>query len=116
MSDQVGPPTAGDPHGLRGSAIAVLFERSHEMPGAVDHAGRVRRMFMQHGYARIVEALRSDDAFGQPRIPFDEGTERRPCVTTTTSEGDDCITRIFSCAWIRRRSNRRSRDERAHLR
>ena len=59
---------------LRGAAIAVLFGRSQEMSGAVDHAGRVRRVFLQHGYARIVEALRSNAAFGQQRMPFDKGT------------------------------------------
>src|SRR5262249_34475997 len=49
---------------LRRAATAVQFERCHEMSGAVDQADRMRRIFMQHGYARIVEALRND-AVGQ---------------------------------------------------
>src|SRR5262245_9428232 len=44
------------------------------MPGAVDQADRIRRIFMQHGYARIVEALRSSDACGEQRMSLDEGT------------------------------------------
>jgi hypothetical protein len=33
------------------------------MPGAIEQADPVRRIFMQHRYARIVEPLRSNDAF-----------------------------------------------------
>ena len=44
------------------------------MLGAVDQVYTVRRIFMQHGYARIVEALWSNDAFGQQRMSLDEGT------------------------------------------
>jgi hypothetical protein len=47
---------------LRRAAVAVRFERCHEMSGAVDQAGRVRGVLMQHGYACIVEALWSNGA------------------------------------------------------
>jgi hypothetical protein len=59
---------------LRRGAIAVHFEHSQEMSGAVDQADRVWRIFVQHGYARVVEALRSNDAFGQQGMSLDEGT------------------------------------------
>src|SRR6266540_2152844 len=44
------------------------------MSGAIDQAYPVWHIFMQHGYARIVEALWNNDACGQQRMSLDEGT------------------------------------------
>jgi hypothetical protein len=50
------------------------FNRCPEMLSAVDQAHSVRRIFMQHGHACIVEELWSNDTFGQQRMSLDEGT------------------------------------------
>ena len=50
---------------LSRTTIAVRFERSHEMRGAIEQAYAVRRITMNDGYARVVEALRNGHAFGQ---------------------------------------------------
>jgi len=44
------------------------------MLSAVDQAHSVRRIFMQHGHACIVEVLWSNDTFGQQRMSLNEGT------------------------------------------
>jgi hypothetical protein len=44
------------------------------MPGAIKQTHPVRRPFMDRGDARVVEALRNSRAFGQPRVPLDQGT------------------------------------------
>src|SRR5262245_41758752 len=54
------------------AAVAVRFERCHQVPGAIDQAHPVRRIFMQHGQARIVETLRNEDAFGHQRMALDK--------------------------------------------
>jgi hypothetical protein len=53
--------------------MAVDFERCREVPGTIDQAHPMRRIFMQHGDARIVEALRNDDALQQQSMSLDEG-------------------------------------------
>jgi hypothetical protein len=44
------------------------------MSSAIDQTHRVRRIFMQLGYARVVEALRNERAFGRQRVPLDQGS------------------------------------------
>src|SRR5215510_3991782 len=53
---------------------AAIAARHHEMSRAVEQTDRVRRVFVQNGYARIVEQLWNNNAFGQPRMSPDEGT------------------------------------------
>ena len=53
--------------------MAVDFERCREVPGTIDQAHPMRRIFMQHGDARIVEAPRNDDALQQQSMSLDEG-------------------------------------------
>jgi len=50
---------------LSRATIAIHFERSHEMPGAIEQTYLVRRIFMYHGYTRVLEALWNNLAFGQ---------------------------------------------------
>jgi hypothetical protein len=50
--------------GLSRTTIAVRFERSHKMRGAIEQAYLVRRIFIYDGHARVVEALRNRHAFG----------------------------------------------------
>jgi len=50
---------------LSRTTLAVRFERSHEMPGAIEQAYPVRLIFMYDGYTRVVEALWNSHAFGQ---------------------------------------------------
>ena len=51
--------------GLSRTTNALRFERSHEMRGAIEQAYLMRRIFMNDGHARVVEALWNSDTFGQ---------------------------------------------------
>jgi hypothetical protein len=50
------------------SQVFIELSISHEMPCAIHQAHLVRRTFVQHGHARIVEALWNNDAFGQGHV------------------------------------------------
>ena len=50
---------------LSRTAFVVRFERSHEMRGAIEQAYLVRRVIVNSGYARVVEALGNSRAFRQ---------------------------------------------------
>src|SRR5579871_616063 len=56
------------------TAMAIDFDRRHQVPGAIDQAHAVRRIFMQDGDARVVEALRHHKALRHQGMALDQGT------------------------------------------
>ena len=57
------------------------------MPGAIDQAYPVWRIFMQHGHARIVEALWNNDACGQQRMSLRNKAFETPTSFMLSSTG-----------------------------
>ena len=63
---------------LRRAALTVLAGRCREMSRAVEQINRVRHLFMQNGDARVVEELRNDETFKQPRMSLYDGAADQP--------------------------------------